>query len=175
MTILQSGLSGNDSPQAIFTSFKLPKPSSGGAFANSSHQSDNELSSPPSGRVDSPKQIPQHILVSLDATHGLYTITYLLLLYTIAVFTRYHLLQDQYKFEAYTDDCPDVFCMYSATPAATGSHYHCKRPRCYFATNAETEEQLIAHSEDFHENVVIMDDFLFFDASVHCRRENCRR
>lgn len=60
----QSGVTGNDSPQAIFTSFKLPKPCSG-TFTNNLQQSDNETSSPPNNRMESPKHVSQQTLVSL--------------------------------------------------------------------------------------------------------------
>ncbi|XP_065221006.1 zinc finger protein castor homolog 1-like isoform X2 [Planococcus citri] len=132
-----SGIIGNDSPQAIFTSFKLPKISSG-TITNNSQQSDNEINSPPNNH--SPKHLSQHIL-------------------------------DQYKFEEYTEGCPDPLCVFS-NRSPTSPHYHCRRPRCFFATNSE--EQLLSHSVNFHDTIEIMDGFLFFDSSVDCRLDNCK-
>lgn len=72
-------------------------------------------------------------------------------------------------FQAYTDTCPDSLCIFSPKP----QHYHCTRARCFFAT--DNEEQLLAHSKDFHDNVEILDGFLFFDKSIDCRMEGCHR
>lgn len=97
-----------------------------------------------------------------------------------------NLVQEQYKFEEYADTCPDPLCVYSSSAAAATTsspsssplptsslHYHCQVPRCFYATNVD--EQLLAHSVDFHENYEILDGFLFFDSSVDCRLENCRK
>ncbi|XP_050443514.1 zinc finger protein castor homolog 1-like isoform X2 [Adelges cooleyi] len=115
-----AGGSTGDSPQAIFTSFKLPKPSQIGQ---------------PSEEPDVPTQTTL----------------------------------EQHCFEEYRYGCPDNLCKYTSEGVAL--HYHCRRPRCFFAT--DNEEQLQAHSTHFHDNVTIMEGFLFFDSSVDCRLETC--
>lgn len=77
--------------------------------------------------------------------------------------------QEQHCFEEYRYGCPDNLCKYTSEGVAL--HYHCRRPRCFFAT--DNDEQLQAHSTHFHDNVTIMEGFLFFDTSVDCRLETC--
>ncbi|XP_054266338.1 zinc finger protein castor homolog 1-like isoform X2 [Macrosteles quadrilineatus] len=133
-----AGGMGSDSPQAIFTSFKLPKPAGVPPAVG--------LGLAPSGpdtldpRTPSPAEAPARPSLQMLEMHG---------------------------FQAYNDGCPDPLCLYSAKPL----HYHCSRQRCFFAT--DSEEQLLAHSKDFHDNIEILDGFLFFDRSVDCRLESC--
>ncbi|VVC40912.1 Hypothetical protein CINCED_3A025642 [Cinara cedri] len=115
-----AGVSTGDSPQAIFTSFKLPKPSL-------------------TGQQSEEAEIPTQTTL------------------------------EQHCFEQYRYGCPDNLCKYTSEGVAL--HYHCRRPRCFFAT--DNDEQLQAHSTHFHDNVTIMEGFLFFDSSVDCRLETC--
>ncbi|XP_075232926.1 uncharacterized protein LOC142331110 isoform X3 [Lycorma delicatula] len=130
-----AGGSGSDSPQAIFTSFKLPKPApSGGTTTPQPEASDLRTPSP---AIENSTTKPSLQMLEM---HG---------------------------FQVYTDSCPDSLCLFSPKP----QHYHCTRPRCFFAT--DSEEQLLAHSKDFHDSIEILDGFLFFDKSVDCRMESC--
>uniref|UniRef100_A0A146LMX2 Transcription factor castor n=1 Tax=Lygus hesperus TaxID=30085 RepID=A0A146LMX2_LYGHE len=126
-----------DSPQAIFTSFKLPKPSAIGVPQASEAPSLScspltitPVSSDPA--KNSPSQVAK--------------------------------IQG---FQSYTGPCPDPLCNLSVKPL----HYHCSRPRCFFAT--DSDDFLVAHSRDFHDNIDILEGFLFFDRSVDCRTESC--
>nr|XP_018895795.1 PREDICTED: uncharacterized protein LOC109029673 [Bemisia tabaci]XP_018895796.1 PREDICTED: uncharacterized protein LOC109029673 [Bemisia tabaci] len=117
----------SDSPQAIFTSFKLPKPNPG--------QSNDTAPSPspsPSSGTNNTSQ-----------------------------------LADVYGFQEFSETCPDPLCMFRGS-----QHFHCGRPRCFFATNSD--ETLVSHAKDFHENIDIMDGFLFFDRCIDCRMESCK-
>ncbi|XP_050543799.1 zinc finger protein castor homolog 1 isoform X2 [Daktulosphaira vitifoliae] len=115
-----AGGSTGDSPQAIFTSFKLPKPSQ-------------------TGQLSEEADVPTQTTL------------------------------EQHCFEEYRYGCPDNLCKYTSEGVAL--HYHCRRPRCFFAT--DNDEQLQAHSTHFHDNVTILEGFLFFDSSVDCRLETC--
>ncbi|KAL4131730.1 hypothetical protein QTP88_009003 [Uroleucon formosanum] len=118
-----AGGSTGDSPQAIFTSFKLPKPSQS---SGQSQQSEDA-------------EVPTQTTL------------------------------EQHCFEEYRYGCPDNLCKYTSEGVAL--HYHCRRPRCFFAT--DNDEELQVHSTHFHDNVTIMEGFLFFDRSVDCRLETC--
>ncbi|XP_024217955.2 zinc finger protein castor homolog 1 [Halyomorpha halys] len=125
--------SGSDSPQAIFTSFKLPKPSP----ATPTSEVPTMLSSPLTiTTVSEPKSMSNQNI----ETQG---------------------------FQSYNGPCPDPLCLYSNRQ----QHYHCSRPRCFFAT--DSDDFLIAHTRDFHDNIDILEGFLFFDRSVDCRIESC--
>ncbi|XP_076306536.1 zinc finger protein castor homolog 1-like isoform X2 [Tachypleus tridentatus] len=62
--------------------------------------------------------------------------------------------------------CPDDLCLF-----LENHHFHCTRPRCHFVT--DRSDILLLHSKDFHDNIDIMEGFLFFDRSVDCRFPNC--
>ena len=62
--------------------------------------------------------------------------------------------------------CPDDKCMFFMR-----MHYHCVRKRCHHST--DRVDMLTLHSKDFHNYVVIMDGFEFFDRNVNCRRPHC--
>ncbi|KAL1122329.1 hypothetical protein AAG570_003734, partial [Ranatra chinensis] len=124
----------SDSPQAIFTSFKLPKPTivPGVATPTDIQQMPRSpVTSQPSETKPSSQMLEMH------------------------------------GFQAYNDACPDPLCTLAIRPL----HYHCSRPRCFFAT--DSEDFLVAHARDFHDNIEILEGFLFFDRSVDCRLENC--
>uniref|UniRef100_A0A1B6C8U6 C2H2-type domain-containing protein n=2 Tax=Clastoptera arizonana TaxID=38151 RepID=A0A1B6C8U6_9HEMI len=124
----------SDSPQAIFTSFKLPKPTPPGIMPQQHSESAEQRSPSPSNESNNKPSL------QILELHG---------------------------FQAYNDACPDPLCIYSST----SQHYHCNRQRCFFAT--DSEEQLMAHSKEFHDNIEILDGFLFFDRSVDCRLDGC--
>ncbi|XP_065350896.1 zinc finger protein castor homolog 1 isoform X3 [Cloeon dipterum] len=129
-----------DSPQAIFTSFKLPKPTLNQApespqdiQAPSPDDGDEDMNS--SEERDKGSQLPS------DVREGFYI------------------------FEEGTE-CPDQLCIYSGK-----FHYHCTQPRCFYVT--EREDILIMHSKDFHDNIDILEGFVFFDRSIDCRQPSC--
>ncbi|XP_014244600.1 zinc finger protein castor homolog 1-like isoform X2 [Cimex lectularius] len=124
---------GSDTPQAIFASFKLPKPTPGTPTSTATDASNSPLTITPI--VETKAQFLQNL-----ETQG---------------------------FQSYTGPCPDPLCSLSEKP----QHYHCSRPRCYFAT--DSDDFLLAHTRDFHDNIDILEGFLFFDRSVDCRFENC--
>ena len=66
-----------------------------------------------------------------------------------------------------SNPCPDSKCMFVTEKL----HYHCVRPRCYYATNRR--DMLNLHARDFHSFINILDGFEFFDRSVDCRRDQC--
>uniref|UniRef100_A0A8D9EBS9 Transcription factor castor n=1 Tax=Cacopsylla melanoneura TaxID=428564 RepID=A0A8D9EBS9_9HEMI len=134
--------SGMDTPQAIFTSFKLPKPNTNGpekAHTESGSDRCSPLPLPLKRTSESPKPL------SLCQSSIL----------------------EPPGFTPYSDGCPDQLCSFLSRP-----HFHCNRPRCFFAT--DSAEELTLHSKEFHANVIIREGFLFFDKSVDCRLENCR-
>lgn len=51
-------------------------------------------------------------------------------------------------------------------------HYHCAQHRCFYVT--DRSDILTLHSKDFHDNVDIMEGFVFFDRSVDCRLSGCQ-
>ncbi|XP_022236904.1 zinc finger protein castor homolog 1-like isoform X2 [Limulus polyphemus] len=63
--------------------------------------------------------------------------------------------------------CPDNLCLF-----LENHHFHCTQPRCHFVT--DRSDILLLHSKDFHDNIDIMEGFLFFDRSVDCRFLNCQ-
>ncbi|XP_063220399.1 zinc finger protein castor homolog 1 isoform X2 [Bacillus rossius redtenbacheri] len=134
-----------DSPQAIFTSFKLPKPSiPPGSISNQlfspSVESSNRTSTSPSSPDESSKSSTPH---------------------------RLDILQEGFYAFSEGSPCPDALCPYNTRC----QHYHCSQPRCFYVT--DREDILIMHSKDFHDNIDIMEGFLFFDRMVDCRLPNC--
>ncbi|XP_059479542.1 zinc finger protein castor homolog 1-like isoform X2 [Neocloeon triangulifer] len=127
-----------DSPQAIFTSFKLPKPSL--TLAPESPQ-DMQAASPDNGDEDMNSSDEKGSQLPSDVQEGFYI------------------------FEEGTE-CPDQMCIYSGK-----FHYHCTQPRCFYVT--EREDILIMHSKDFHDNIDILEGFVFFDRSIDCRQPSC--
>ncbi|RWS16987.1 Transcription factor castor-like protein [Dinothrombium tinctorium] len=63
--------------------------------------------------------------------------------------------------------CLDQFCIYFLR-----KHFHCSQPRCYFVT--DRDDSLLSHSKDFHDSVIILEGFVFFDRTVDCRTFGCR-
>ncbi|XP_073977616.1 zinc finger protein castor homolog 1-like isoform X3 [Rhodnius prolixus] len=134
-----------DTPQAIFTSFKLSKPppivsqnsDAGSTAAASASTSSSPITITPVNDIK-------------PAVHS----------------PTSHPLEMQ-GFQPYNGPCPDPLCGFSVK----SQHFHCSRPRCFFAT--DSEEFLVAHARDFHDNIDILDGFLFFDRSVDCRIESC--
>lgn len=62
--------------------------------------------------------------------------------------------------------CPDKLCTFYGQ-----YHFHCTQPRCYYVT--DRSDILLLHSKDFHDNIDILDGFVFFDRSVDCRLQGC--
>ncbi|KAF0298893.1 Transcription factor castor [Amphibalanus amphitrite] len=62
--------------------------------------------------------------------------------------------------------CTDADCA-----QAGRRHYHCAHPRCFFASS-DTED-LTSHARDFHDNVDILEGFVFFNRDVDCKMAGC--
>ncbi|XP_064461126.1 zinc finger protein castor homolog 1-like [Ornithodoros turicata] len=62
--------------------------------------------------------------------------------------------------------CPDNLCAFQRQ-----RHFHCIQPRCHYVT--DRQDILVLHSKDFHDNIDIMEGFVFFDRSVDCRLPGC--
>lgn len=62
--------------------------------------------------------------------------------------------------------CPDILCAFRDQ-----RHFHCIQPRCHYVT--DRDDILVLHSKDFHDNIDIMEGFVFFDRSVDCRLSGC--
>ena len=62
--------------------------------------------------------------------------------------------------------CPDMACLFFGQ-----KHFHCSKPRCYYITNRE--EVLLLHSRDFHDNIDIMEGFVYFDENIDCKLPSC--
>nr|CAD7194959.1 unnamed protein product [Timema douglasi] len=138
-----------NSPQAIFTSFKLPKPSlttvpSSNIFGNqlltSTPEHLNMVASSPPSPDECPKSSTPH---------------------------RLDILQEGFYSYSEGMPCPDTLCPYNSRC----HHFHCRQPRCFYVT--DREDILIMHSKDFHDNIDILEGFLFFDRMVDCRLPNC--
>ncbi|GLG97314.1 Transcription factor castor [Gryllus bimaculatus] len=140
-----------DSPQAIFTSFKLPKPSTASVPAGPgfSGQGLGMMSLPPGepGYSSAPSSPDES---SKSSTPH-----------------RIDLLQEGFYCFPEGAPCPDALCVYNSKI----QHYHCSQPRCFYVT--DREDILIMHSKDFHDNIDIMEGFLFFDRMVDCRLPSC--
>ncbi|KAJ8885929.1 hypothetical protein PR048_012135, partial [Dryococelus australis] len=138
-----------DSPQAIFTSFKLPKPSlpaappgnlSNQLFSASAEQTNRTSTSPPSPDESSKSSTPH----------------------------RLDILQEGFYAFSEGSPCPDALCPYNTRC----QHYHCSQPRCFYVT--DREDILIMHSKDFHDNIDIMEGFLNkVNRHFHCVRPGC--
>ncbi|KAH9412465.1 Zinc finger protein castor 1 [Dermatophagoides pteronyssinus] len=63
--------------------------------------------------------------------------------------------------------CPDVTCNHIGR-----KHFHCSRPRCFFSTNQD--DKLVEHSKDFHDNIDILEGFVYFDQNIDCKSDYCR-
>ncbi|KAH9505798.1 Zinc finger protein castor 1, variant 2 [Dermatophagoides farinae] len=63
--------------------------------------------------------------------------------------------------------CPDVTCIHLGR-----KHFHCSRPRCFYSTNRD--DKLVDHSKDFHDNIDILEGFIYFDQNIDCKSEYCQ-
>ncbi|XP_050302924.1 zinc finger protein castor homolog 1-like isoform X2 [Anthonomus grandis grandis] len=135
-----------DSPQAIFTSFKLPKPS-----ATLSGSKDLEMQDEDDERVS--RFTPKSPSFSAPAVALSHMADYANIMQT---------------FDTYGENtkCPDTLCPYLGA-----SHFHCNKKRCLYSTDQMSE--LINHAKDFHENVEILEGFEFYDRMVDCRLQGC--
>ncbi|KAH7955762.1 hypothetical protein HPB52_003809 [Rhipicephalus sanguineus] len=62
--------------------------------------------------------------------------------------------------------CPDSLCAFLGQ-----RHFHCVQARCHYVT--DREDILVLHSKDFHDNIDIIEGFVFYDRSVDCRLPGC--
>ena len=62
--------------------------------------------------------------------------------------------------------CPDMACVFFGQ-----KHFHCSKPRCYYVTNRD--EVLLLHTRDFHDNIDIMEGFVYFDENIDCKLATC--
>ncbi|KAL1501481.1 hypothetical protein ABEB36_006795 [Hypothenemus hampei] len=133
-----------DSPQAIFTSFKLPKPST---TPSSSKEMDTQQEDDEE-KYTKPKS-PNSTLSGSVSNISEYA----------------NALQ---TFDSYgkNSKCPDTMC-----PFMGMAHFHCNRKRCLFST--DQVDCLVSHAKDFHENVEILEGFQFYDRMVDCRLQGC--
>ncbi|KAK3922303.1 Zinc finger protein castor-like protein 1, partial [Frankliniella fusca] len=134
-----------DTPQAIFTSFKLPKPSP----------------SAPAAVPAGPRQSPYRPGASPPAPDDD-------ALNRSSSPNTLELLQEGFMLfeQGEGSRCGDALCSLSA-----GRHFHCKQPRCFYAT--DREDVLLMHARDFHDNIDILPGFVFFDRSIDCRLPGC--
>jgi len=91
------------------------------------------------------------------------------IIFLFAIQHRIDLLQEGFYSFPEGTPCPDALCPYNTRC----QHFHCSQPRCFYVT--DREDILIMHSKDFHDNIDIMDGFLFFDRTVDCRLPSCHR
>ncbi|KAG8222076.1 hypothetical protein J437_LFUL000520, partial [Ladona fulva] len=156
-----------DVPQAIFASFKLPKPASISA---------NVVQSPPFGMTamtqgirvgpmagtpnpSPPSSSPPRPPPPLSAPPT----------GSSATTTEKPVAHVQEGFYVYDEGspCPEgPLC-----PYCSRRHFHCTQPRCFYVT--DREDILIMHSKDFHDNIDIMEGFVFFDRTIDCRLPSC--
>ncbi|GBL74056.1 Transcription factor castor [Araneus ventricosus] len=185
---------GSHLPQAIYTSFKLPKaselphhnfPPSFGPFT-SAYNALSLLPPPPVTMMSTPSTIPQLIPVTglgqciFPSSSNMLEIPPPPLLEkqeNNSAMPSPPLHQDIHEqvkpevkegFYVFHENmpCPDEYCTFYKK-----HHFHCTQPRCYYVT--DRRDILLLHSKDFHDNIDIMDGFVFFDRSVDCRLENC--
>ncbi|XP_035208534.1 zinc finger protein castor homolog 1-like isoform X2 [Stegodyphus dumicola] len=179
-------------PQAIYTSFKLPKPSelshnfptSYGPFT-SAYNAVSLLPPPPVTMMSTPSSIPQLIPVTglgqcIFPSPNLLEIPpppHLEKQENSPVSSSPSENQDFHEqtkpevkegFYIFREKmpCPDKLCTFY-----NQHHFHCTQPRCYYVT--DRSDILLLHSKDFHDNIDIMDGFVFFDRSVDCRLQGC--
>lgn len=143
-----------DSPQAIFTSFKLPKPSTS-VVQTPAPTINNNVIVPPETKVE-PMDAETHDSRSNSPVNS------------------EEVTPNDYRFQGFdvfdeSEVCADEFCMFVGDKV----HFHCNKPRCYYATN--TPDLLLMHSKDFHDNIEILEGFIFFDRNVDCRLPDCLR
>ncbi|XP_023243469.1 zinc finger protein castor homolog 1-like [Centruroides sculpturatus] len=189
-------------PQAIYTSFKLPKPSSQqqpisfGPFSPTSvsytgihpptllPKTTNSISllAPPTSSVALLTSISPPF-VSLPTSGN--NLTLPMLNQSVGIVDQKSVDDDsilhhsptetgqlkqeiQEGFYAFPDNtpCPDEQCMFYGQ-----HHFHCTQPRCFYVT--DRSDILLLHSKDFHDNIDIMEGYVFYDWSVDCQYSNC--
>lgn len=177
--------SAHDTPQAIFTSFKLPKssPPPHGPFgvAIGPHPMTPLGHLAQMGRETSPPRLP--ISCSASTTCGTNTCSAtgqpttpggtqpILLplsgpLLSNPLQPQAEIVEGFYPW-AEGVPCPDQLC-----PLLGRRHYHCAHPRCLYVT-AHTDV-LPLHAHDFHENTPIPEGFIAIDRNIDCRSPNCQ-
>ncbi|KAE8750785.1 hypothetical protein FOCC_FOCC002495 [Frankliniella occidentalis] len=154
------GSSMPDTPQAIFTSFKLPKPSAPAAGPRQSplqqqlQQLHHQGPSQPPPSMFGPAASPP---APEDDAHN-----------RASSPNTLELLQEGFMLfeQGEGSRCGDALCSLSGR-----RHFHCKQPRCFYAT--DREDVLLMHARDFHDNIDILPGFVFFDRSIDCRLPGC--
>ncbi|KAH1011544.1 hypothetical protein HUJ04_000893 [Dendroctonus ponderosae] len=136
-----------DSPQAIFTSFKLPKPST----------------TPSTKDVEVPEEEDDRA-----SRFNARSPTFPFSVGQSAASNMAEYASTLQSFDSYGENikCPDTLCPYLGA-----SHFHCNRKRCLYAT--DQMDFLLSHAKDFHENIEILDGFQFYDRMVDCRLQGC--
>lgn len=191
--LIEFAIGSSHLPQAIYTSFKLPKPSelphqnfttTFGPFT-SAYNAMSLLPHPPVTMMSTPSSIPQLIPVT-GIGHCIFPSSNVIDLppppqlekqETNSNISSSPVLKDipeqqepevREGFYIYHEKmaCPDKLCMFYGQ-----HHFHCTQPRCYYVT--DRSDILLLHSKDFHDNIDIMDGFVFFDRSVDCRLQGC--
>lgn len=72
-----------------------------------------------------------------------------------------------YGFCTYEEGCPEPNCRF------TRNHYHCTQPRCFFAT--DKTHLVVIHSKEFHDNIEILEGFVFYDRNIDCQSSTCTK
>uniref|UniRef100_T1IV78 C2H2-type domain-containing protein n=1 Tax=Strigamia maritima TaxID=126957 RepID=T1IV78_STRMM len=164
-------------PQAIFTSFKLPKPSPphvglGATAMGTTTTTQSYMDSTPISAVAMPfGLLPGAVLPSRAACSSLVgtpTTLPLPLMSQIAANTMQSKVEDLEGFYVFPQNtpCPDHLC-----PHLAHLHYHCMKNRCHYTT--DKVDILAQHTHGFHGTVEILEGFAYFDRYVDCRFDSC--
>ena len=153
--------------EAIFTSFKLPKPIFGGAL-DSADTSDGDV------KVNIWSYFSMILFTKSEPIRFGVAISVMYVL----LCAREHLsrmcvrsFQDPIGFLSYPEgtSCPDSSCSFNTSTSTC--HYHCGHPRCHFSV--ADVHKLSLHLRDFHTNVDILEGYAYFDKNSDCRESNC--
>ncbi|RXG51755.1 Transcription factor castor, partial [Armadillidium vulgare] len=176
--------SSNDSPQAIFTSFKLPKSSP--PLPPSPMTGPNVPSNPLLGFIP-PGMSPLSHLAHMGReipSSGIMPGAPLPPPLALSAAKKRNMLPLS---EPIVENPPQpqaelvdgfylwdegVFCSDQLCPHIGRRHFHCAHPRCLYVSLIS--ESLSIHSDDFHENTRILEGFMFFDRNINCRMSSCQ-
>ncbi|XP_066959329.1 zinc finger protein castor homolog 1-like [Macrobrachium rosenbergii] len=184
-----SANSSHDSPQAIFTSFKLPKssppPPTHGPLGmlplgHLHHPHPHPLTSSASslGHHLSPHlkrdsasppglSIPMSISSAVSSVSGQPVILPLSGPLTSNPLQPQAEVMEGFYVWSEGSTCPDQLC-----PLLGRRHYHCVHPRCLYVT--AHVDVLPLHAHDFHDNTQILEGFIAIDRNIDCRSPNCQ-
>ncbi|CAL4065186.1 unnamed protein product, partial [Meganyctiphanes norvegica] len=183
----------HDSPQAIFTSFKLPKasPPSLNLLAMQMGQQARPQLMPQLGPQFSPHIRPPpmtplghltnmgreghitppglNVPTSNAGSRVTTNIVYLPLKGPITINPPQSQTEVVDGFHSWAEGgpCPDQLC-----PLIGRSHFHCAHPRCLYVT--AHADVLPLHAHDFHENMPIPEGFIAIDRNIDCRSPTCQ-